>query len=126
MRHRKRNVKLGRSSAHRNELLANQVCHLIRRGRIRTTLTKAKALRPVAEKMVTLGKKGTLAHRRHALSELHQEDAVKQLFDELAPRFADRSGGYTRILKLGARSSDGAEMDLIEWVEAAESAGQTG
>ena len=117
MRHRKRTVKLGRRSAHRNELLANLVCALIDNKRIKTTLPKARAARGLAEKMVTLGKKGTLAHRRQAISKLKQVDSVKELFDNVAPMFADRSGGYTRIIKLGRRISDSSEMVLLEWVD---------
>ncbi|MCK4563175.1 MAG: 50S ribosomal protein L17 [Verrucomicrobia bacterium] len=117
MRHRKRTVKLGRTSAHRNELLANLVCALIDNKRIKTTLPKAKAARSLAEKMVTLGKKGTLASRRQAISTLKQVDSVKELFDNVAPAFADRSGGYTRIIKLGRRISDSSEMVLLEWVD---------
>ena len=117
MRHRKRTVKLGRTSAHRNELLANLVCALIDNKRIKTTLPKAKAARSLAEKMVTLGKKGTLASRRQAISALKQKDSVKELFDNIAPTFADRAGGYTRIVKLGRRISDSSEMVLLEWVD---------
>ena len=117
MRHRKKIVKLGRRTAHRNELLANLVCALIDNKRIKTTLPKARAARSLAEKMVTLGKKGTLATRRQAISTLKQVDSVKILFDEIAPSFADRAGGYTRIIKLGRRISDGSEMVLLEWVE---------
>ena len=119
MRHRKKTVKLGRTSAHRNELLANLVCALIDNKRIKTTLPKAKAARSLAEKMVTLGKKGTLASRRQAISTLKNEASVKELFDSVAPGFADRSGGYTRIIKLGRRISDSSEMALLEWVEGA-------
>lgn len=117
MRHRKKTVKLGRSQAHRDALLANQVCSLILNQRIRTTLAKAKATRPLAEKMVTLGKKGTLHARRTASAYLHQDAAVKALFDEIAPRSAARAGGYTRIIKLGARKSDSAPMAVLEWVD---------
>ena len=117
MRHRKKTVKLGRTSAHRNELLANLVCGLIEHRRIKTTLAKAKAARVLAEKMITLGKKGTLASRRQAISCLKQERLVRVLFDDLAPGFKSRSGGYTRILKLGRRISDSSEMALLEWVE---------
>ncbi len=117
MRHRKRTVKLGRTSAHRNELLANLVCALIDNKRIKTTLPKARAARGLAEKMVTLGKKGTLAHRRQAISALKQTDSVKELFDNVAPAFAGRTGGYTRIVKLGRRISDSSEMVLLEWVD---------
>jgi large subunit ribosomal protein L17 len=118
MRHRKKTVKLGRSQAHRDALLANQVCSLIEHSRIKTTLTKAKAVRPLAEKMITLGKKASLHARRTALSVLRQKTAVKKLFDELAPRAAERKGGYTRIIKLGYRKSDAAPLAFIEWVDA--------
>ena len=117
MRHQKKTVKLGRSQAHRDSLLANQVCSLIIHQRIRTTLAKAKAARPLAEKMVTLGKKGTIHARRTAAAYLHQADAVKKLFEEIAPRSASRAGGYTRIIKLGARKSDSAPMAVLEWVD---------
>ncbi len=120
MRHRKKTVKLGRTSAHRNELLANLVCALIDNKRIKTTLPKAKAARSLAEKMVTLGKKGTLAARRQAISTLKNEKSVKELFDAVAPVFASRNGGYTRIIKLGRRISDSSEMVLLEWVDAIE------
>src|SRR5438132_1317801 len=110
MRHRRKTVKLGRSQAHRKALLSNQVCSLIEHNRIKTTLAKAKAIRPLAEKMLTLGKKGTLHARRTALAVLHQAGAVKKLFDEVAPRSASRNGGYTRIIKLGYRHSDAAPM----------------
>jgi large subunit ribosomal protein L17 len=96
------------------------VCSFILERRIKTTLAKAKAARSMAEKMVTLGKKGDLAARRKALASLKQEKAVKALFDEIAPGFADRAGGYTRITKLGPRMSDASEMAILEWVEAAE------
>ncbi|WP_322609430.1 50S ribosomal protein L17 [Pontiella agarivorans] len=118
MRHRKKTVKLGRTSAHRNELLANQVCALIDNKRIKTTAPKAKAARSLAEKMVTLGKKGTLAARRQAIAILKNEAAVKELFDSVAPTFESRNGGYTRIIKLGRRISDSSEMVLLEWVDA--------
>ena len=118
MRHQKKTVKLGRTAAHRKALLANQVCSLIEHQRIKTTLAKAKAVRPLAEKMVTLGKKGSLHARRTALAVLRQKDAVKKLFDDIAPRAADRKGGYTRIVKLGARKSDSAPVAFIEWVDA--------
>ncbi len=100
MRHLKRTAKLGRTSEHRNAMLANLVCSLIEHKRVTTTLAKAKAARSVAEKMVTLGKKGTIHHRRLAVARLHQEAAAKILFKEIAPAFKDRRGGYTRIIKL--------------------------
>ena len=118
MRHQKRTVKLGRTAEHRKALLANQVCSLIEHQRIKTTLAKAKAVRPLAEKMVTLGKQGSLHARRTALAVLRQKDAVKKLFDDIAPRSAARNGGYTRIIKLGARKSDSAPVAFIEWVDA--------
>jgi large subunit ribosomal protein L17 len=118
MRHQKKTVKLGRTAEHRKALLANQVCSLIQHQRIKTTLAKAKAVRPLAEKMVTLGKKGSLHARRTALATLRQADAVKKLFDEIAPRTAERNGGYTRIIKLGPRRSDSAPIAFIEWVDA--------
>ncbi len=118
MRHRKRTVKLGRTSAHRNELLANLVCALIDNKRIKTTLPKARAARGLAEKMVTLGKKGTLAHRRQAIATLKQVGSVEELFDHVAPAFTTRAGGYTRIIKLGRRISDSSEMVYLEWVDA--------
>jgi len=121
MRNRKKTVKLGRSSAHRRSLLANLTCSLIEHGKIRTTLGKAKALRPVAEKMVTLGKRGDLHARRQAVAFLRHKDIVKTLFDEIAPAAKDRQGGYCRIVKLGARQSDSAPMAIIEWVDAPES-----
>jgi large subunit ribosomal protein L17 len=117
MRHQKKTVKLGRTAEHRKALLANQVCSLIEHQRIKTTLAKAKAVRPLAEKMVTLGKKGSLHARRTALAVLRQKGAVKKLFDDIAPRSADRKGGYTRIVKLGARKSDSAPVAFIEWVD---------
>ena len=117
MRHRKKTVKLGRSQAHRDSLLANQVCSLIEHSRIKTTLAKAKATKPLAEKMLTLGKKGDLHARRIAISYLKHKDIVKKLFTEIAPASADRKGGYTRIVKLGARLSDSAPMAYLEWVD---------
>jgi len=117
MRHQKKTVKLGRSQAHRDAMLSNQVCSLIIHQRIRTTLAKAKAARPLAEKMVTLGKKGTIHARRTATAYLHQDTAVKKLFDEIAPRSAARKGGYTRIIKIGQRKSDSAPMAVLEWVD---------
>ena len=118
MRHQKKTVKLGRTAEHRKALLANQVCSLIEHHRIKTTLAKAKAVRPLAEKMVTLGKKGSLHARRTALAVLRQKNAVKKLFDDIAPRSADRNGGYTRIIRLGLRKSDAAKVALLEWVDA--------
>ena len=118
MRHQKKTVRLGRKAEHRKALLANQVCSLIEHRRIKTTLAKAKAVRPIAEKMVTLGKNGSIHARRTAFATLRQKDAVKTLFDEIAPASTDRNGGYTRIIRLGQRHSDSASMALIEWVDA--------
>ncbi len=118
MRHQKKTVKLGRKAEHRKALLANQVCSLIEHHRIKTTLAKAKAVRPIAERMVTLGKNGSLHARRTAFATLRQKDAVKKLFDKIAPASTDRTGGYTRIIRLGQRKSDSASMAFIEWVDA--------
>jgi large subunit ribosomal protein L17 len=118
MRHQKKTIKLGRTADHRRALLANQVCALIEHQRIKTTLAKAKAVRPLAERMVTLGKNGSIHARRRALAVLRQKNIVKKLFDDIAQRSAERNGGYTRIVKLGARKSDSARMAFIEWVDA--------
>jgi large subunit ribosomal protein L17 len=117
MRHQKKTIKLGRTADHRRALLANQVCALIQHQRITTTLAKAKAVRPLAERMVTLGKNGSIHARRRALAVLRQKNVVKKLFDDIAQRSAERNGGYTRIVKLGARKSDSARMAFIEWVD---------
>jgi large subunit ribosomal protein L17 len=117
MRHLKRTAKLGRTSEHRNAMLANLVCSLIEHKRVTTTLAKAKAARSVAEKMVTLGKSGTLHDRRLAVARLHQEDAAKILFKEIAPAFKERNGGYTRIIKMNQRQGDAATRAILEWVD---------
>ena len=117
MRHLKKTAKLGRTSEHRNMMLANMVCSLIKNKRITTTLAKAKAARSVAEKMVTLAKSGTVHDRRLAAARLHQEDAVKILFNEIAPIHKGRPGGYTRIMKLNQRRGDAAEKAILEWVD---------
>ncbi len=122
MRHKKKTVKLGRTAEHRKALLANQVCSLIEHQRIKTTLAKARAVRPLAERMVTLGKQGSVHARRMALATLRQKKAVKKLFDDIAQRSAQRNGGYTRIIKLGQRKSDSAPMAFIEWVDAGQPA----
>ena len=116
MRHQKRGRKLGRDSANRKSLYANLTSELIVHGRIRTTLAKAKEVRPVAEQMITLGKRGDLHARRQAVAFLRQKPVVKSLFDDVAPRYAERPGGYTRIIKLGPRLGDAAEMAYIELV----------
>jgi large subunit ribosomal protein L17 len=118
MRHLKRTAKLGRTGQHRNAMLANLVCSLITERRVTTTLAKAKAARSVAEKMVTLGKSGTLHDRRLAVARLHQEDAVKILFDKIAPAQKDRRGGYTRIVRMGQWQGDAAPRAILEWVDA--------
>jgi large subunit ribosomal protein L17 len=120
MRHRRKTVKLQRKSSQRKALLTGLASSLIEQGRIRTTLAKAKALKPIADKLVTLGKVNSLHARRRAYAFLQHKDRVKKLFDEIAPAAADRQGGYTRIVKLGARSSDAAPMALIEWVDLAQ------
>ena len=117
MRHRSKTVKLKRNASHRRALLANLACSLIEHGRIKTTLGKAKALRPVAEKLITLAKRDDLHSRRLAIAFLRQKEAVQKLFSETAPASKDRQGGYCRITKLGARMSDSAPMAIIEWVD---------
>lgn len=122
MRHQRKTVKLGRKPAHRDALLANLACSLIEHHQIKTTLAKAKALRPFAEKLVTLGKRGSVHARRQAAAQLQnqslrQKAAVKKLFGDIATATADRQGGYTRITKLGVRQSDAAPMAFIEWVD---------
>jgi large subunit ribosomal protein L17 len=125
MRHLKSTAKLGRTGQHRNAMLANLVCSLIKHKRVTTTLAKAKAARPVAEKMVTLGKAGTLHGRRLAAARLHQEDAVKILFNEIAPAQKDRNGGYTRIVRLHERRGDASQLAILEWMDLP-AAGETG
>src|SRR5580658_7646083 len=118
MRHLKRTAKLGRTGTHRNRMLANLVCSLIKHRRVTTTLAKAKAARSVAEKMITLGKAGTLHDRRLASARLHQdEEAVKALFNDIAPTQKERRGGYTRIVRLGQRQGDAAQLAILEFVD---------
>ncbi len=117
MRHHKAGKKLGRDSAHRKALYSNLAGALIEHGRIKTTEAKAKAVKPFAEQMITLGKRGDLHARRLAIAELRSQDIVHQLFAEVAPRFADRPGGYSRIVKLGPRYGDAAEMVYLELVD---------
>ncbi|HNQ72617.1 MAG TPA: 50S ribosomal protein L17 [Verrucomicrobiota bacterium] len=135
MRHLKKTAKLGRQFEHRNAMLANMVCSLIKHKRITTTLARARAARPVAEKMVTLGKKGTLQARRLAAARLRtrgpsgplskaekqkwraNEDVLRILFDDIAPAFKGRVGGYTRIVKLEQRPGDAAPKAILEWVD---------
>ncbi len=117
MRHRVHGRKLGRTSAHRKALFRNQLTALFTHERIVTTLAKAKELRPLAEKMVTLARTGTLPARRKVASMISDRIIVRRLFDEIAPRFMDRPGGYTRVLRLGRRRGDGAELAIIEFVD---------
>src|SRR5258706_2891023 len=116
MRHLKRTAKLGRTSEHRNAMVANMVSSLISHKRVTTTLAKAKAARSVAEKMATLGRSGTIHDRRLAVARLHQEAAAKILFKDIAPAFKDRKGGYTRIIKMNQRNGDAAQRAILEWV----------
>lgn len=108
--------KLGRRSDHRDAMLRNQVQSLLEHGRIKTTLTRAKETRRVAEKMITLAKKGDLHSRRQVLAYVYRDDIAHKLFEEIAPQYEERSGGYTRILKLGPRMGDSAEMCILELV----------
>jgi large subunit ribosomal protein L17 len=137
MRHLKRTAKLGRTGEHRNAMLANLVCSLIKHKRVTTTLARAKAARSVAEKMVTLGKRGTVQDRRLVASRLHtrgpgvplrkeerkkwreREDVLRILFEEVAPAFKQRNGGYTRIVRLDQRQGDAAQLAILEWVDIA-------
>lgn len=109
--------KLGRPTAHRNAMLRGLVTFLLENGRMETTVYRAKEVRALTDKMITLGKKNTLASRRQALAFITKEDVVKKLFDEIAPAYSERNGGYTRVLKTGPRKGDGAEMAIIELVK---------
>jgi len=117
VRHQRKGKKLGRDSAHRKALYSNLAGSLIEHGRIKTTEAKAKAVKPIAEKMITLGRRGDLAARRQALAYLRSQQIVHHLFAEVAPRFADRPGGYSRIVKIGPRYGDAAEMVYLELVD---------
>jgi large subunit ribosomal protein L17 len=117
VRHQKQGRKLGRDAAHRKALYANLASSLIEHGRIKTTEAKAKEVRPIAEQMITLGKRGDLAAHRQAVAFLRSKSVTHRLFAEIAPRFADRPGGYTRIVKLGPRQGDAAEMVYLELVD---------
>ena len=119
MRHRKKGAKLGRDAAPRNAMLRNLATDLLRHERVTTTRAKAKAVRPVAERMVTLGKRDTLHARRRAARVIRDDLVVRKVFNELAPRYAERPGGYTRIMRLDTRAGDRAEMAIIEMVGAA-------
>ncbi|HRD02220.1 MAG TPA: 50S ribosomal protein L17 [Candidatus Saccharicenans sp.] len=114
MRHQVKRYQLRRNTSHRRALLRNLTTSLLEKERVTTTLAKAKATRPVAEKLITIGKKDTLSGRRRALGYITKESVVQKLFTELGPRFKERPGGYTRIVKLGLRSGDGAQMAMIE------------
>lgn len=118
MRHRHTTPKLGRTPAHRKAMLRNMVTDFFKHEKIRTTQAKAKALRPYAERLITLGKKDTLTSRRQAARFVRDKAVLKKLFDELAPRYSERPGGYTRIIKLTSRAGDNAQMAIIEMVEA--------
>src|SRR5436309_200733 len=122
MRHLNLGRKLNRTSAHRKALFRNMFLALLRHGRIKTTDAKAKELRRFADRMVTLGKKGDLAARRRAFSFINSHGAVKKLFDEIAPRFKERNGGYTRVVKFGWRRGDAAQLSIIEFTGSEEQA----
>ena len=109
--------KLGRTSDHRRAMLRGMVTYLLEKGSIETTVTRAKEVRSMAEKMITLGKEATLHNKRQALAYITKEDVVKKLFDQIAPEYADRNGGYTRIVKMGPRRGDAAEMAIISLVD---------
>jgi large subunit ribosomal protein L17 len=117
VRHAKTGKKLGRDASHRKALYANLTCSLFEHGRIRTTEAKAKAVKPYAERMITLARRGGLHARRQALSELRSQEVVHKLFSDVAPRMADRPGGYSRIVKLGQRQGDAAELVYLELVD---------
>ena len=116
MRHRVAGKKLGRNTAHRVMMFRNMVTSLFDKERVRTTLDRAKAVRPIAERMITLGKRETLHARRQALAYIKDPAVVTKLFDTLAPRFSQRPGGYTRIIRLGCRDGDGAQMAYLELI----------
>jgi len=116
MKHQVSGKKLGRNTSQRKALLRSLVTSFVERERIRTTLAKAKETRPIAEKMITLAKTNSLHTRRQALQYIYKKDVVKKLFEDIAPRFTERPGGYTRIIKLGPRAGDGAEMAILELV----------
>ena len=116
MRHLVKKKKLGRNTAQRRALLRNLVTSFLEKERIRTTLAKAKAAKPLAEKMITLAKKDTLHAKRQTLRFIYKKSVVKKLFEEIGPRFSERPGGYTRIIKIGPRAGDGAEMAILELI----------
>jgi large subunit ribosomal protein L17 len=117
VRHRNSGRRLGRDASHRKALYANLAGALIEHGRIKTTAAKAKEVRPIAEQMITLGRRGDIAARRRAIAYLRSQDVVHKLFSDVGPRFADRPGGYSRIVRLGPRQGDAAEMVYLELVD---------
>jgi large subunit ribosomal protein L17 len=117
VRHHRSGKKLGRDSSHRKALYSNLAGALIEHGRIKTTEAKAKAVKPIAEQMITLGRRGDIHARRQAIAYLRSQDVVHKLFSEVAPRFVDRPGGYSRIVKLGPRQGDAADMVYLELVD---------
>jgi large subunit ribosomal protein L17 len=117
MKHRRAGRKLGRDAAHRKALYANLACALIENGRIRTTEAKAKEVRPIVEQMITLGKRGDVAAHRQVVAFLRSKSAAHALFEDISPRFADRPGGYTRVVKIGPRQGDAAPMAYLELVD---------
>jgi len=126
MRHQNNKVHLNRTASHRKSMLANMACSLIEQRQIKTTLPKARAVRPFVERMITFARKGDLASRRHVLKHLRNKTAVKVLFDDLGPFYSKRDGGYTRILKLGQRRGDAAMMAIIELVDREALSGKSG
>jgi large subunit ribosomal protein L17 len=117
MRHHRAGKKLGRDASHRKALYSNLAGSLIEHGRVKTTVTKAKAVKPLVEQLISLGKRGDLHARRQALAQLRSRDVVEKLFEDVAPRFADRPGGYLRIVRIGPRLGDAAEMAYLELVD---------
>ena len=117
MRHRRKGRQLSRTASHKKAMLSNMATSLVRHERIKTTTAKAKELRPFAERLITLARRGDLHARRQAARAIHDKEALQKLFDTLGPRYADRDGGYLRILKLGRRKGDGSQVALVQLVE---------
>ncbi len=117
MRHRKKGRQLSRTASHKRAMLSNMATSLFRHERIETTTARAKELRPYAERLITLARRGDLHARRQAARSIHDKEALKKLFDTLGPRYAERNGGYMRILKVGRREGDGAEISLVQLVD---------
>jgi large subunit ribosomal protein L17 len=117
VRHRRKGRQLSRTASHKKAMLSNMATSLFRHERIKTTTAKAKELRPFAERLITLARRGDLHARRQAARTIHDKEALKKLFDTLGPRYADRDGGYMRILKLGQRKGDSAQISLVQLVE---------